>query len=270
MVSDVWGVIQTYLAAYGLKVIAAILIFIIGRMVAGWLTSLVRKLMDRAKWDVTLSKFLGDITYVILLIIVIILSLSALGVDTSTFVAILGAATLAIGFALKDQLSNFGAGVLLLLFRPFEVGHFIEAGGTSGVVEEIGMFTTKLKTGDNRQVYVANSNVIGGNIINYSAKDTRRIDLTIGVSYEDDLQKVKEELWNILNSDERILKDPAPTVAVAELADSSVNFVVRPWVKSGDYWPVYFDLLERIKTRFDEVGISIPYPQMDVHLKKED
>jgi len=157
-----------------------------------------------------------------------------------------------------------------MIFRPFKVGDFVEAGGATGVVEEIGIFHTKMKTGDNRQIIIPNSNIIGGNITNFSAKDTRRIDLVIGVSYEDDLRKVKEELWNILNSDERILKDPPPVVAVSELADSSVNFVVRPWVKSSDYWAVYFDLLERIKTRFDEVGITIPYPQMDIHLKKEE
>lgn len=258
-----------YITEYGLRVIIAIVIFVIGRFIAKKITNVLRKLMDRAKWDVTLVKFLGDMVYILLLFIVVIIALQTVGVDTTSFIAILGAATLAIGFALKDNLSNFASGVLLLILRPFEVGHFVEAGGTAGVVEEIGIFSTKLRTGDNKLIYVPNSSIVSGNITNYSAKDTRRIDLTIGVSYEDDLQKVKEELWKILEEDERILKDPAPTVAVAELADSSVNFVVRPWVKSSDYWPVYFDLLEKIKVRFDEAGISIPYPQLDVHLKKE-
>ena len=266
--SEIFNTIFNYLIEYSVRIVGAVLIFYIGRIVAKKLTELVRKLMSKAKWDITLAKFVGDLTYVGLLVLVIIAALGTLGVETSSFVAILGALTLAVGFALKDQFSNFGAGVLLLLFRPFEVGHFVEAGGTAGVVEEIGIFSTKLRTGDNRLIYVPNSSIISGNITNYSAKDTRRIDLTIGVSYEDDLKKVKEEIWNILNEDERILKDPAPTVAVSELADSSVNFVVRPWVKSSDYWPVYFDLLEKIKLKFDEAGISIPYPQMDVHLKK--
>ncbi|NPA52554.1 MAG: mechanosensitive ion channel [Aquificae bacterium] len=258
-----------YVTEYGLRVVIAIVIFLVGRFIAKKVTNVLRKLMEKANWDPTLVKFLGNMIYILLLFVVLIITLQTLGIDTTSFIAILGAATLAIGFALKDNLSNFAAGVMLLIFRPFEVGHFIEAGGTSGVVEEIGVFNTKLRTGDNKLIYVPNSSIVGGNIVNYSAKDTRRIDLTIGVSYEDDLKKVKEELWKILNEDERILKDPAPTVAVAELADSSVNLVVRPWVKSSDYWPVYFDLLETIKTRFDEVGISIPYPQLDVHLKKE-
>lgn len=254
---------------WGVKLAGAILVFIIGKWIAKKLTDVVKRIMERANVETTLAKFLGDLTYVGLLILVIIAALGTLGVQTTSFVAILGAATLAVGLALQGNLSNFGAGVVLLLFRPFKVGDVVDAGGALGSVEEIGIFNTKMKTPDNKQVIIPNSNIVGGNITNFSAKDTRRVDLVIGVGYEDDLKKVKEELWNILNSDERILKDPPPTVAVSELADSSVNFVVRPWVKSGDYWNVYFDLLEKIKTRFDEVGITIPYPQMDVHLKKE-
>ena len=263
------GVLYDYAVNYGIRIIGAVFILIVGRFLAVKLTSITKRFMEKRKWDITLSKFLGDLIYVGLIILVVIAALGTLGVETSSFVAILGAMTLAVGFALKDQLSNFGAGALILMFRPFEVGHFIEAGGVSGVVEEIGIFNTKMKTGDNRLIYQPNSSIIGGSITNYSAKDTRRIDLVVGVSYEDDLQKVKKELWDILNNDERILKDPKPTVAVSELADSSVNFVVRPWVRSSDYWPTYFDLLEKIKTKFDEVGISIPYPQMDIHLKKQ-
>jgi len=259
--------IISYVTEYSLKVIIAIVIFIIGRFVAKKITNVLTKLMERAKWDVTLVKFSGDIIYFLLLFVVVIIAIQTVGIDTTSFVAILGAATLAIGFALRDNLSNFASGALLLILRPFEVGHFVEAGGTAGIVEEIGIFSTKLRTGDNKIIYVPNSSIFSGNIINYSAKDTRRIDLTIGVSYEDNLKKVKEELWKILEEDERVLKNPAPTVAVAELADSSVNLVVRPWVKSSDYWSVYFDLLEKIKVRFDEAGISIPYPQLDVHLK---
>ncbi len=256
-----------YITEYGLRIIIAIVIFVIGRFTAKKITNIFRKLMERARWDVTLIKFSGDVIYFLLLFVVVIIAIQTVGIDTTSFVAVLGAATLAIGFALRDNLSNFASGALLLILRPFEVGHFIEAGGTAGIVEEIGIFSTKLRTGDNKLIYVPNSSIFSGNIINYSARDTRRIDLTIGVSYEDDLKKVKEELWKILEEDERVLKDPAPTVAVAELADSSVNLVVRPWVKSSDYWSVYFDLLEKIKVRFDEAGISIPYPQLDVHLK---
>lgn len=256
-----------YITEYGLRIIIAIVIFVIGRFTAKKITNIFRKLMERARWDVTLIKFSGDVIYFLLLFVVVIIAIQTVGIDTTSFVAVLGAATLAIGFALRDNLSNFASGALLLILKPFEVGHFIEAGGTAGIVEEIGIFSTKLRTGDNKLIYVPNSSIFSGNIINYSARDTRRIDLTIGVSYEDDLKKVKEELWKILEEDERVLKDPAPTVAVAELADSSVNLVVRPWVKSSDYWSVYFDLLEKIKVRFDEAGISIPYPQLDVHLK---
>ncbi|WP_456463549.1 mechanosensitive ion channel family protein [Persephonella sp.] len=266
--NEIFGMLYGYAIDYGIRLIGAVVVLIVGRFVAVKLTNLFRMFMEKRKWDITLSKFLGDLVYIGLIILVVIAALGTLGVETSSFVAILGAMTLAVGFALKDQLSNFGAGALILMFRPFEVGHFIEAGGVSGVVEEIGIFNTKMKTGDNRLIYLPNSSILGGSITNYSAKDTRRIDLVIGVSYEDDLQKVKQELWNILNGDKRILKEPQPTIAVSELADSSVNLVVRPWVRSSDYWPTYFDLLEKIKTRFDEVGISIPYPQMDVHLKK--
>jgi len=255
---------------WAVKIAGAVLIFIVGKWISQKLSQLSGAFMERANMDETLSKFLQKLIYVGLLVLVIIAALGTLGVQTTSFIAILGAATLAIGLALQSNLSNLGAGAVLLIFRPFKVGDFVEAGGATGVIEEIGIFHTTMKTGDNRQVIIPNSNIVGGNITNFSAKDTRRIDLVIGVSYEDDLKKVKEELWNILNADERILKDPPPTVAVSELADSSVNFVVRPWVKSSDYWPVYFDLLETIKTRFDEVGITIPYPQMDVHLKKEE
>jgi len=267
--SDTIKLILDYSLDYGIKILGAILVFIIGRFIAVKITSLTKKFMERAKWDVTLAKFLGDLMYIFLLILVIIAALGTLGIETTSFVAVLGAMTLAVGFALKDQLSNFGAGVLILLFRPFEVNHFIEAGGSSGVVEEIGIFSTRLRTGDNKVIHLPNSSIIGGSITNFSAKDKRRIDLVVGVSYEDDIKKVKEELIRILSEDKRILKEPEPVVAVSELADSSVNFVVRPWVNTSDYWQTYFDLLEKIKLRFDEAGITIPYPQMDVHLKKE-
>ena len=264
-----FGTILDLTLQWVVRIAGAVLVFIIGKFIAKKLTEVAENFMEKSNVEITLAKFLRKLIYVALLALVIIAALGTLGVQTTSFVAILGAATLAIGLALQSNLSNFGAGAVLLIFRPFKVGDFVEAGGASGVIEEIGVFNTIMRTGDNRLIIIPNSNIIGGNIVNYSANDTRRIDLVIGVGYEDDLKKVKDELWNIVNADERILKEPAPTIAVSELADSSVNFVVRPWVKSSNYWPVYFDLLEKIKTRFDEVGITIPYPQMDVHLKKE-
>jgi small conductance mechanosensitive channel len=255
--------------AYGIKIIGAIAVFIIGKWIAQLLTKAFRKMLEKSNTDVTLVKFLGDLIYFGLLVLVIIAALGTLGVNTTSFAAIIGAAGLAIGLALQANFSNFGAGVVILFLRPFKVGDFVEAGGATGSVEAIGIFNTTIKTGDNRIIIVPNSNIIGGNIVNYSKEPIRRIDLVIGVGYEDDLKLVKNTLEEILASDERILKDPAPAVALAELADSSVNFNVRPWVKSADYWAVRSDLLEKIKLTFDEKGINIPYPQMDVHIDQK-
>ncbi len=255
--------------SYGIKLIGAILIFIIGKWIAKLLTNLFKKLLQRSNTDVTLIKFLSDLVYFGLLVLVIIAALGTLGVNTTSFAAIIAAAGLAVGLALQANFSNLGAGVVILFLRPFKVGDFVEAGGATGTVETISIFNTKIKTGDNRLIIVPNSNIIGGNIVNYSAKPIRRIDLVIGVGYEDDLKLVKNTLEEILKSDERILKDPAPSVSLSELADSSVNFNVRPWVKSEDYWAVRSDLLEKIKVTFDEKGINIPYPQMDVHVDQK-
>ncbi len=254
---------------YGLKLIGAIVIFIIGKFVVNIIAKLLRKTLEKANVDETLSNFLVDLASVGLLILVILAALSTLGMKMTSFVAILGAATLAIGLALQSNLSNLGAGVLIMLLRPFKLNDFVQIAGVSGTVEKISIFSTILKTPDNRSIIVPNSKIIGDNIVNYSVKDTRRIDLTIGIGYDDDIKLAKETLEEIVNSDSRILKEPKPLIAVSELGDSSVNFAVRPWVKASDYWGVYFDLLERIKTTFDEKGISIPYPQMDIHLKKE-
>ncbi len=253
---------------YGLKLLGALAIFVFGKWIAKALTKTIRKLMERANVEATLVSFVGSLIYVLLMIVVILAALNNLGVNTTSFVAILGAAGLAVGLALQGTLSNVGAAVLLILFRPFKVGDFVEAGGTAGVVEEINMFSTIFKTGDNKIVIVPNGAIIGGTITNYSAKETRRVDWTFGIGYEDDLKLAKKTLEEILEADARILKDPAIFVAVSELADSSVNFVCRAWVKSGDYWGVYFDTIEKVKLVFDEKGISIPYPQMDVHLDK--
>lgn len=255
---------------YGLPLIWAIIIFIIGRIAARLIANTVAKMMVKAKVDETLVKFAKNMIYIALMVFVILAALGKLGIETTSFAAIIAAAGLAIGLSLQGTLGNFASGVMLILFRPFKVGDFVEAGGVSGIVEEIQIFSTKMKTGDNKEIIVPNGKIIGTTITNYSAKETRRIDLVISVSYEDDLKKVRAVLEDILNSDERILKDPVPTIGVLELGDSSVNFAVRPWVKSGDYWPVLFDVQENIKLRFDTEGITIPYPQQDVHFIKEE
>jgi small conductance mechanosensitive channel len=251
---------------WGIKILGAIAVYIIGKWISQILTKLFRRMLERSKTDVTLVKFLGDLVYFGLIVLVIIAALGTLGVNTTSFAAIIGAAGLAVGLALQGNIANFGAGVVILFLRPFKVGDFVEAGGATGVVDAIGIFNTTFKTGDNRIILVPNSNIIGGNITNYSREPIRRIDLVIGVGYEDDLKLVKSTLEEILNNHPKVLKDPAPAVALAELADSSVNFNVRPWVKSEDYWGVRSELLETIKTTFDEKGINIPYPQMDVHV----
>lgn len=267
-VSKYWDMIVVYATEYGLKVIGAILIFLIGKWVANKLTKVVSTLMERSKVDTTLIRFAENVIYVLLMVVVILAALNGLGVETTSFVAILGAAGLAIGLALQGTLGNVGSGVLLVLFRPFKVGDVVQVAGQTGSVEAISLFATMLNTPDNKVIIIPNSAVTGGNITNFSTKETRRVDLTFGIGYDDDLRAAKAVLESIVSSDERVLKDPAPFVAVSELADSSVNFVVRVWVKSADYWGVYFDTIETVKLTFDEKGISIPYPQMDVHLDK--
>jgi small conductance mechanosensitive channel len=261
-------VILSYITMYGFKVIGSILIFVIGKKVAKIITALFVKMMKKSKIDETLIKFLDDVIYGMLFVVIVLAALNNLGVNTTSFVAILGAAGLAVGLAFKDTFANIGAGVLLIVFRPFKVGDFVQTAGESGVVEEINLFSVRMKTGDNKQIIIPNSSIIGGNITNFSAKETRRVDFVFGIGYEDDLKLAKSTLEEIINADERVLKDPATFVAVSELADSSVNFVVRAWVNSADYWGVYFDTLEKVKLTFDEKNISIPYPQMDVHSKK--
>ena len=254
-----------YASEYGLKIIAAILIFVLGKWFANKLTALIKNLMTKAKIDKTLVEFSESIVYFSLLLMVIIAALNQLGVNTSSFVAVFGAATLAIGLALQGSFSNIGAAVLIILFRPFKVGDVIEAAGVTGEVTDINLFSTIITPIDKRMVIVPNSSIINGNITNFSNRDTRRVDHVFGIGYDDDLKLAKETLLEIVKSDARILQDPAPFVAVSELADSSVNFVVRAWTSTDDYWDVYFDMLERVKLTFDEKGISIPYPQMDVH-----
>jgi len=250
----------------GLKILAGLAILVIGRWVAKRLTNVVRRLMTRAKVDDMLVRFVGNLTYAVLLTFVILAAVGQLGVQTTSFIAVLGAAGLAVGLALQGSLGNFAAGVLIILFRPYRTGDYVEAGGISGVVEEVQIFTSVLVTPDNKKIIVPNGQIMGGTITNYSAKEQRRVDLIAGVSYSDDLDKVKGVLQDIIGADGRIFNDPAPTIAVLALADSSVNFAVRCWVKTADYWAVFFDLNEQIKKRFDAEGINIPFPQRDVHL----
>jgi len=259
---------QGWFVFYGLKVIAAVLILIIGRYVAKALRALIERMMGKTSLDATLVSFVASLCYVLIMAFVIIAALGKLGVQTASFVVVLGSAGLAIGLALQGSLANFAAGVMMVIFKPFKVGDYIEGGGVAGVVELIGIFTTELKTPDNRKIIVPNAKITGDNIINYSAKEIRRVDIVAGVSYSDDLDKVKRVLQDILARDDRILKDPAPTIGVLELADSSVNFAVRPWVKTAQYWDVFFALQETIKKTFDAEGIRIPFPQQDVHIHR--
>lgn len=256
------------ISAYALQIIIAIAIFIVGKILAKYIKGLLAKSFAKSKMDDTLSHFLCDVAYGLMLVLIVLTALGQLGIETTSFIAILGAAGLAVGLAFQSTLSNISAGVMLIFFRPFKIGDFINAGGETGIVENINIFNTILKTGDNKQIIIANSNIIGGNITNFSAKDTRRVDFVFGIGYDDDLKLAKQTLLDIVNKDDRVLKDPEPFVAVSELADSSVNFVVRAWVNSPDYWGVYFDTIENVKITFDEKNISIPYPQMDIHQDK--
>lgn len=260
--------LQEWVVLYGLRVIAAILILVLGSLAAKGIRSLIRRLLERAKIDAMLLSFFSSLSYAGIMAFVIIAALDQLGVQTVSFVAVLGAAGLAIGLALQGSLSNFASGVLIVIFKPFKVGDFIEGGGVAGVVEEIGIFTTEMRSPDNKKIIVPNAKITSDHIINFTAKETRRVDIVAGVSYRDDLDKVKAVLADILAGDERILPDPAPTIGVLALSDSSVNFAVRFWVKTADYWPVFFATQEGIKKRFDADGITIPFPQRDVHLYK--
>ncbi|MCA9123127.1 MAG: mechanosensitive ion channel [Planctomycetales bacterium] len=259
----------TYLGPIFINLLLAGAIFIVGRWIANAVTRFLGKIASKAKLDETLVKFLENIIYAILMVIVIMASLDRIGVPTTSFAAILAAAGFAIGFALQGSLGNFAAGVMLIVFKPFKAGDFVEAGGQAGVIEEVQIFNTMMRTGDNIKIIVPNSSITGGTIRNFSAKPTRRIDLVVGCGYDDNLKEVKDFLLSVLRADHRVLTDPEPVVAVNELGDSSVNFVVRPWVASPDYWSTRWDLTEAIKLGFDERGFSIPYPQRDVHISKE-
>ena len=251
---------------YGVNIVTALVIFMVGRWVAKAIRGVTNKAMTRKKVDPIVIGFTCNLAYVAMLVFVVIAALGQLGIQTTSFIAILGAAGLAIGLALQGSLSNFAAGFLMVIFRPFNVGDYIEGAGVSGTVEEIQIFTTTLVTPDNKTVIVPNAKMIGDNIVNWTVRGTRRVDMVFGIGYDDDIDKARKIMEDILAKDERILKDKPIQIAVVELADSSVNFVVRPWAKVSDYWDIYMDAMENIKKAFDEQGISIPYPQQDIHL----
>ena len=261
---------QELMIEWAISIGMAILVFFIGRIVAGIIVKIARHGMERSGTDALLVNFVSSILRWVLMLFVIIAALEQLGVDTTSLVALLGAAGIAVGLALKDSLQNFASGVMLIVFRPFKNGDFVDAGGVMGVVEHIGIFTTIMKTPDNKEVIVPNGQVYGGTITNFSARDTRRVDMVFGIAYDADIRQAKNILTEIVTNDERVLKDPAPVIAVSELADSSVNFVVRPWVKSPDYWAVLWDTTEKVKYAFDDAGIGIPFPQVEVHVNQNE
>lgn len=251
------------------NLLAALAIYIIGGWIARQIMKAVDKLMSLRGMDAALAKFLHAISSTVLSFIVLLIAVEQLGIDTTSLLAILGAAGLAVGLALKDSLSNFAAGVMLIVFKPFKLGDYVEAGGVAGVVEQISIFNTIFRSPDNKEIIVPNALIYGDVIVNVSARATRRVDMIIGISYDDDMRKARDLIWQVLKADERILQEPEAVVAVGELGDSSVNFVVRPWCRTEDFWAVKWDFLENIKRSFDDNGISIPYPQRDVHLYSE-
>ena len=255
-----------FITTYGIQIIGAILILVLGRIAAGIGRKIVKRLLEKAKTEPAIVSFVGSLTYILILIFAVLATLAKFGIQTASFVAIIGAAGLAIGFALQGSLSNFAAGILILVLRPFRVDDYIMGAGVAGTVKRIQLFITELATPDNIKLMVPNSKLFGDVIKNVTAYDTRRVDLVIGIGYSSDIQKAYDVMMDIITKDSRILSDPPPQIAVSELADSSVNFVVRPWVKKEDYWPVKFDLTRNIKEAFDKNNIEIPFQQQDVHL----
>ncbi len=259
-------IIIDYVTPWGVNLIFALAILFIGKWLARKVVNTAKHLMTKSKLDGVLITFLGSILNAMLMVVVVIAALDRLGVDTNSVLAIFAAAGLAVGLALKDSLSNLAAGVMLVVFKPFKIGDFIEAAGISGVVDMIGIFNTVMRTGDNREITVPNAHIYGGVITNFSARKTRRIDLVIGIGYDDNIQSAKKILADIAANDSRILKEPVVAITVSDLGESSIDLAFRPWVNATDYWAVRSDLLEMIKLQFDEANISIPYPQRDIHL----
>lgn len=259
---------EVHVVPWSLRVAVSLTIFIVGQLVAKVLSGMIGKLLAHTKLDKILIDFLQSLVRALLLVMVLVAVLDNLGVNTNSLIAMLGAAGLAIGLALQGSLQNFAAGFMLLIFRPFKAGDFVEAAGTSGTIDSIGIFSTKLYTGDNKEVIIPNGSIYSGNIINYSSRKTRRIDMVFSVSYGDDIRLVKDIIAKVLSEDERVLSEPVPEIAVGELAASSVNFFVRPWVKTEDYGPAKSALTEKIKIAFDENKITIPFPHMNINVRQ--
>jgi small conductance mechanosensitive channel len=267
---DIVESLVTLVSTWGLQVLGALAVLILGRWIAGMVRKATRRSLERSKTDATLIPFLSSLIYYLVLAVVLIAVLSLFGIETTSLIAVLGAAGLAVGLALQGTLSNFAAGVMIMLFRPFRVGDYVEISGSAGSVAEIGIFTTTLNTPDNVQITVPNSGVYGETIKNYSANDNRRNDLVVGISYGDDIGKAIEVVSGVLAADQRVLDDPASTIAVSELGDSSVNLVVRPWCRKEDYWALRFDLTRALKESLESAGCSIPFPQRDLHVFQQD
>jgi len=267
--SKYYDVAIQYGTEYGLKILGALLIFFIGKAIANKLRLFLTKALHHHNVEKTLVELSSSMLYYGLMAVILLAALGQIGIQTTSFMAILGAAGLAIGLALKDTLSNIGAAVVILVFRPFKVGDYINAGGAEGTVDKISLFTTTISPVDNRLIIVPNSAITLGNIVNFSSKPVRRVDHAVGIGYNEDIKKAKEVMYAVIEKSAHTLSDPAPLVAVTELADSSVNFTVRAWVESADYWDAYFEIIEEIKYALDDAKISIPFPQMDVHLNQE-
>jgi small conductance mechanosensitive channel len=263
---NLWNQLSELLSSFGISLFIALSILIIGRQVVKILIKVISTALERSNTEDTVRIFVTNLLNTLLMIVVFIAAINQLGIQTTSIIAVLGAAGLAIGLALQGSLSNFAAGILIVIYRPYKVGDYIQADNHLGTVNDIQIFSTVLKTPDNKLVIVPNGSIMNGSIVNFSNQDKRRVDIIASCSYEDDIDKVKSVLADILSKDDRILNEPKPRIAVSELADSSVNFIVRPWVKNSDYIDVYYSLLEEIKKRFDQEGIAIPYPQTDVHI----
>ena len=263
---NLWNQLSELLSSFGISLFIALSILIIGRQVVKILIKVISTALERSNTEDTVRIFVTNLLNTLLMIVVFIAAINQLGIQTTSIIAVLGAAGLAIGLALQGSLSNFAAGILIVIYRPYKVGDYIQADNHLGTVDDIQIFSTVLKTPDNKLVIVPNGSIMNGSIVNFSNQDKRRVDIIASCSYEDDIDKVKSVLADILSQDDRILSEPEPRIAVSELADSSVNLIVRPWVKNSDYINVYYSLLEEIKKRFDREGISIPYPQNDVHI----
>ncbi|XKE46463.1 mechanosensitive ion channel [Halomonas organivorans] len=258
--------VQMQGTSFVVNLVAALAIFLVGRWAVKLLHGLSIKAMQRGKLDPLLVKFLGNILYALMMIFVVLAAISQVGIQTTSLIAVIGAAGLAVGLALQGSLANFAAGVLVIVFRPYKIGDYVEAGGVAGTIDDVQIFTTELKTPDNRKVIVPNGQMMSGAITNYSSHDTRRVDLVVGVGYDDPIDTVRRVLEGVVADDPRVLAEPAPNIRMSAMADSSVQWIVRPWVKAADYWDVHWEMTEEIKRRFDAEGISIPFPQRDVHV----